>query len=80
MEAIPRMLEEGVNEKLVREGKEEEIMKAVFKLGAMKALGPNGFNGLFYHKYWEVVKDNVVKTVKSFFHSSHLLRKLKLQM
>ena len=52
---------------LEKEVNEEEIMKLVFELGAMKALGPDGFNGIFYQKYWEVVKESVVKTVKSFF-------------
>ena len=39
-------------------------MQAVFVLRALKALGLDGFNGIFYQKYWEVVKETVVKAVK----------------
>ena len=76
IEVILRMVNEEMNNELVKEVSEEEIVKPVFQLGTLEAPRPNGFNGLFYQKYWEIVKDSVVETVKSFFHSSHMLREL----
>ena len=55
---------------------EEEIKTAVFELGAVKAPGPDGFNGIFYQKYWEIVKEGMVQAVKGFFHGGFMLREL----
>lgn len=29
----------------------EKVKNAAFQMGALKSPGPNGFPGLFYHKY-----------------------------
>ena len=76
LEVVPRMVKEDFNAVLNKEVEEEEIMKAVFELGALKAPGPDGFNGFFYQKYWEVVKESVVKAVQSFFQNGHMLREI----
>ena len=47
---MPRLVNEEVNECLMREVKEEEIRNAIFQLGTFKAPGPDGFNGFFYQK------------------------------
>lgn len=44
-----------------------EIKEAVFEMGALKAPGPDGFNGLFYQKNWETVKKEINEAVKVFF-------------
>ncbi|PRQ18871.1 putative RNA-directed DNA polymerase [Rosa chinensis] len=44
----------------------EEVKEAVFQLGALKAPGPDGFPGLFYHKYWSTVNEVVVAASKEF--------------
>nr|DAD26726.1 TPA_asm: hypothetical protein HUJ06_028194 [Nelumbo nucifera] len=41
--------------------KEEEIGVVVFQMNLNKASGSNGFTTYFFEKYWEVVKDEVVK-------------------
>jgi hypothetical protein len=46
----------------------EEVKSAAFQMGALKSPGPDGFPGLFYHKYWEVVNKVVFNTSKD-FHS-----------
>ena len=76
LEAVPRVVREEDNEALNKEVEEKEIMKAVYDLRAMKAPGPDGFNGFFYQKYWEVVKDSVVKAVKRFFQNGYMLREI----
>ena len=40
-----------------------EIEEVVKNLGALRAPGPDGFQALFFQKNWELVKENVLKTV-----------------
>ena len=51
LEAIPKMVDDEGNKELIKDVEEREIIQAVFEMGALKALGPNGFNGYFYQKY-----------------------------
>jgi hypothetical protein len=53
---------------------EQEIHDSVFSIGATKAPGPDGFTGLFYQKYWNLVKPVVLSCVWNFFNTSHLLK------
>ncbi|KAL6212007.1 hypothetical protein ACLB2K_017230 [Fragaria x ananassa] len=55
---------------------EEEVRAAVFQLGALKAPSPDGFPGLFYHKYWCIVKDIITRTTSDFLEGSVFLRKI----
>lgn len=36
-------------------------------IGAMKAPGPDGITGLFFHTYWDTVKSDVIEAVQKFF-------------
>ncbi|KAI5352439.1 hypothetical protein L3X38_005330 [Prunus dulcis] len=46
---------------------DKEIKEAAFQLGASKAPSPNGFSGIFYHNYWEIIREDLCKMVKAFF-------------
>ena len=48
----------------------EEIKAALFQVGPIKALGPDGMNVLFYQKFWHVVGDSVVTAVLDYLNSS----------
>jgi hypothetical protein len=39
---------------------EEEIKEVVFSSYADGALGPDGFPFLFYHKFWDLLKGDLV--------------------
>jgi hypothetical protein len=53
---------------------EQEIHDSVFSIGATKAPGPDGFTGLFYQKYWTLIKPVVLSCVWNFFNKHHLLK------
>lgn len=42
----------------------------------MQSLGPDGFTANFYQKYWQVVKQDVIAMVRSFFLNGFLLRQM----
>lgn len=48
---ISRLVTDAMNERLMSPVSEGEIRNVVFELGALKALGPDGLNGLFYQKH-----------------------------
>lgn len=56
-----------MNESLCREFSEEEIATAVFQIGPLKAPGPDGFPARFYERNWGVLKEDIVRVVKTFF-------------
>ncbi|XP_026429515.1 uncharacterized protein LOC113325863 [Papaver somniferum] len=57
---------------LCKEVSENKIISAVKQLGALKAPGPDGLQGIFYTKYWNHVGPSVIDLIKSFFHSGVL--------
>ncbi|KAM2092455.1 hypothetical protein TB2_030374 [Malus domestica] len=55
---------------------EGEIQEAAFQIPPTRAPGPDGFSGSFYQDHWEVVGGDVISTVKAFWKSGKLLKKL----
>lgn len=56
-----------MNDSLCKEFSEEEIATAMFQIGPLKALGPDGFPARFYQRNWGILKEDVVKAVQTFF-------------
>jgi hypothetical protein len=52
----------------------KEIIEALDSLGTTKALGLDGFTGLFYKKYWHVVRNDVPICIEQLFKNHNLLR------
>jgi hypothetical protein len=48
---------------------EKEIFEALSSLGSNKAPGPDGFTTLFFKKYWNLVKKDVLVYIGHFFSS-----------
>ncbi|OMO59554.1 reverse transcriptase [Corchorus capsularis] len=76
LEYVPQLVTAAMNEEITKEVTEEEIMEAAFQMGALKAPGPDGYNGAFYQGYWEIIKTAVVNMVKSFFHCGVMLKEV----
>ncbi|CAA7013480.1 unnamed protein product [Microthlaspi erraticum] len=54
----------------------EEIIKALFSLPKNKAPGPDGFTMEFFTSSWELVGNDLVAAVKTFFTDSVMLRQV----
>jgi hypothetical protein len=51
---------------------EEEILDALASLDSTKAPGPDGFTALFYKKYWDIVREDVLQCIQFFFKNNFL--------
>ncbi|XP_072058188.1 uncharacterized protein [Arachis hypogaea] len=69
---IPGRVTEDMNRKLISEVTEDEVRKAVFSMGSLKAPGLDGLNGMFYQKHWEIIKKEVCAVVKEIFQNGFL--------
>lgn len=52
----------------------EEIRRAAFSIHPKKAPGPDGYNALFYHRFWHLVSADVEHMVRDFFIRGYLDR------
>ncbi|GKB14420.1 hypothetical protein Tco_0848343, partial [Tanacetum coccineum] len=55
---------------------DSEIIKATKKLGGLKAPGEDGFPGMFYQKYWNLIRSSSCKAVRFFFETGNMLPEL----
>ncbi|CAM8902040.1 unnamed protein product [Rhodiola kirilowii] len=64
---IVSVVTDEMNDLLIADISEEEIRKFVFAQGPLKALGIDGFSGIFYQKYWDKVKAHIISYVRRFW-------------
>ncbi|XP_015931910.1 uncharacterized protein LOC107458226 [Arachis duranensis] len=64
---IPRRVTREMNKELMAKVNDEEIREAVFSMGGLKALEPDGLNGLFFQQHWEILNKEVCGVVKQIF-------------
>lgn len=67
LNVVPNCITSQMNTSLTKPIIFIEVETAVFDLGALKAPGPDGLNGLFFQKNWETIKVDVFKAVQHFF-------------
>lgn len=72
LEVILSLVSAEMNEILVVGVSEVDIRGAVFSLGANKAPGPDGFNGMFFQKNWDSVKTRLCEAIQEFFNNGIL--------
>jgi hypothetical protein len=68
------------NEMLTASFTEEEIKEAIFMCYPEGAPGPDGLPFLFYQKFWEVVKADIVDMFNDFFDGSLDLSRLNFAL
>ncbi|XP_061368484.1 uncharacterized protein LOC133311446 [Gastrolobium bilobum] len=54
----------------------EEVRKAFFQMPPLKAPGPDGFPALFYHKNWDLIKDQVFKSMKCYLKNPDQIKEI----
>ena len=74
LEGIPNNITVEMNENLIKPVEEMEIKSALFSMSPDKAPGADGMSPIFFQKFWNIIKNDMVKAVQSFFHSGHLLK------
>lgn len=78
LSCVPTCIDDEMNESLVAKVTEAEVKSAVFSMGASKASGLDGFNGLFYQKNWDTIKVEVYNAVVNFFENGVLDESINL--
>ncbi|CAN0880643.1 Transposon TX1 uncharacterized 149 kDa protein, partial [Linum grandiflorum] len=68
------LLSDSMNSALLAEVSLSEIKEAVFAIGHVRAPGPDGFTGLFFQRYWDIIHRDVERVVLEFFRSGRMLR------
>lgn len=72
-EVISPIVTEEDNLLLTRIPSLEEVGGAVFSLNVDGAPEPDGFEGIFFHKFWDLVANDVFNAVNQFFCHNCLL-------
>ncbi|XP_060210415.1 uncharacterized protein LOC132637323 [Lycium barbarum] len=71
---IEKIINEEDNQNLNRFPEEEEIKNAIMDLSPNCAAGPDGFNGFFFQKCWDIIKDELINFVQSFYCGKRLIK------
>ncbi|GJS65356.1 hypothetical protein Tco_0679920 [Tanacetum coccineum] len=61
---------------MVRDISNQEIHNAMFAMGDIKALGPDGYTAAFFKGAWDNIVVDVIKAIKEFFINGVLLKEL----
>ncbi|ONI00414.1 hypothetical protein PRUPE_6G087800 [Prunus persica] len=67
LNCVHASITEAQNKRLTDPFSMEEVRTAVKQLGSLKAPGPDGFPGLFYDRFWEIIQNFVNNLVTDFF-------------
>jgi hypothetical protein len=51
---------------------DKEISDALFQIGPLKALRPNGFPARFFQRDWDIMKSNIIWGVQKFFETGDM--------
>nr|XP_009792450.1 PREDICTED: uncharacterized protein LOC104239503 [Nicotiana sylvestris] len=64
---IPTMITNDDNDNLTKDQSMIELKEVVFSMNPSSAAGPDGMNGKFFEACWEVIKEDLLNVVLSFF-------------
>lgn len=69
---IDPVLNKEDNQELERVSSDEEIKDTVWNMPSLKAPGPDGLQGCFYKKFWDVVGKSLCLFVQEFFEGKRV--------
>ncbi|XP_044505748.1 uncharacterized protein LOC123225703 [Mangifera indica] len=64
------------NDILIKENSVEEIKETIFAMDNNKAPGLDGYGACFFKAGWNIIGDDVIKAIKHFFKTGHLLKEV----
>lgn len=73
---IPSLISAEDNQKIEQISNFVEIKKVVHELNGNNIAKSDGFTGLFFQHYWDIVGEDVCKTVQAFFCGYDLPRNI----
>ncbi|XP_026434565.1 uncharacterized protein LOC113332106 [Papaver somniferum] len=75
-ESFSPCIADSENSMLTRIPDSDEVKHAIFSMQSWNTPGPDGYPPGFYQQMWDVVGDDIVRMVQSFFHSKHILKQI----
>lgn len=72
LQKVPSRVNVDMNETLMKEYSDEEIKKALDDMGDLKAPGPDGMPSLFYKRFWDITRKDVVREVKALLNGGEM--------
>ena len=60
---IPGKITEEMNNALLAPYTNDEVRKALFDIGDLKAPGPDGLHAIFYKRFWSILGDDLIEEV-----------------
>ena len=76
LDKVDRVVTPDMNHSLLQPYRPEEVQQALFQMHSSKSLGRDGVSPFFFHKYWNIVGDEVIEAVLSILSSRHMLHKM----
>ena len=76
LDKVDRVVTPDMNHSLLQPYRPEEVQQALFQMHPSKSLGRDGVSPFFFHKYWNIVGDEVIEAVLSILSSRHMLHKM----
>ncbi|XP_043717635.1 uncharacterized protein LOC122665544 [Telopea speciosissima] len=76
LDAVQPVVTDELNLTLCSAPREEEIRAALFRMAPLKSQGPDGLPPIFFQKYWEMVKVDLVALVEEFFSMGQIPKDL----
>ncbi|KAK6791450.1 hypothetical protein RDI58_010531 [Solanum bulbocastanum] len=68
MKYIPRMVNKDQNDRLKALPSMYELKEAVYSMNPNSAAGPDGMNGYFFQKCWDIIKKDLLAVIHAFFN------------
>jgi hypothetical protein len=63
LDAVEEKVTADMNRSLLADFTPEEVKKALFAIGDLKAPGPDGLHAIFYKRFWNMLGDDLVREV-----------------
>ncbi|XP_075098066.1 uncharacterized protein LOC142175380 [Nicotiana tabacum] len=52
----------------------EEIKEAIFPMSSSSVAGPDGYNGTFFQKFWEIIKEDINEFIQDCFNGKRMTK------